>query len=349
MRDLLTHLRKQTKPILLYGTGNGADKILDLCATRGIEVQGVFASDGFVRKRQFRSFPVLSYAEAKERFGEMTVLLAFASSRPEVFENVARIAAEQELYVPDVPVYGEEQFDTAFARAHRDELCTVRAMLADELSVSVFDAVTEAKLTGSLSALMKSVTPDPDGLSTLLHPESYRLAADLGAYTGDTAERLASFAPRIERIVCLEPDPKTFARLTANVGKAPWAELHNCAAWDKEETLTFRIGGSRSTHQGGDGKRAEVKAMPLDAILAGRGCDFIKYDVEGADMEALNGSREVIRTHRPELLLSLYHRSADLFALPLALGEICRGYRFYLRRARSLPAWDLNLIALPEQ
>ena len=41
-------LSSEKRPIILYGTGNGADKILDDCDKYNIKVSGVFASDGFV-------------------------------------------------------------------------------------------------------------------------------------------------------------------------------------------------------------------------------------------------------------------------------------------------------------
>ena len=64
MSDLWRALAAQTKPVVLYGMGNGADKILSVFGVRGIEARGVFASDGFVRQgKLYRGFPVRSYAE----------------------------------------------------------------------------------------------------------------------------------------------------------------------------------------------------------------------------------------------------------------------------------------------
>ncbi len=337
------------KPILLYGMGNGADKILDVCEQRGIPISGVFASDGFVRGQSFRGYTVTTYEAAKQTFGDMIVLVAFATSLPEVIGNIMRIAAEQETYVPDVPVYGDHLFDYSFAAEHKEELSAAYELFSDEESRRLFAQIVAYKLSGRVDILMQSVSADADGLSTLLHPKTYRVAADLGAYTGDTAVRLTAVAPQIESIHCFEPDPKTFSRLEKAVGSEAWAELYPFAAWDRAEMLRFRKGGSRSSRLGGEGKTIEVQAMPLDEVLGGKRCDYIKYDVEGADYEALRGSANTILTHRPELLLSLYHRSEDLFRLPLALYDICPDYAFYLRRARSVPAWDLNLIAIPKE
>ena len=90
--------------------GNGADKILAVCERSGIPVADFFASDGFVREKYFHSHKISSYAELKTKYKDMIVLLCFGSSRPEVIENVLKIASEQELYAPEVPVIGDGLF-----------------------------------------------------------------------------------------------------------------------------------------------------------------------------------------------------------------------------------------------
>ena len=62
-------LRRTKKPIVLYGMGNGADKILDWCVENSVQVQGVFASDEFVRGQQFRGFTVERYDALRARLG----------------------------------------------------------------------------------------------------------------------------------------------------------------------------------------------------------------------------------------------------------------------------------------
>ena len=73
MNDLWQTLASLSAPLVLYGTGDGADKILDVMEAKGLHADGVFASDGFVRKRTFRGMPVLSYREALARFGEASL------------------------------------------------------------------------------------------------------------------------------------------------------------------------------------------------------------------------------------------------------------------------------------
>ena len=115
-KDLWTYLALSSKVKVVYGMGNGADKILGICEQYGIEIADFFASDGFVRGHSFHGKVVLSYSEAKAKYGaeNMIVLLSFASSLPDVLANIYRIADECELYAPDVPVSGDKIFNTEF-------------------------------------------------------------------------------------------------------------------------------------------------------------------------------------------------------------------------------------------
>ena len=122
-------------------------------------------------------------------------------------------------------------------------------------------------------------------------------------------------------------------------------------AWNREETLLFDAGGNRNSNVGNGlsaKKVRQVRALTLDSVVGKDRVDYIKYDVEGSEKEALEGSVETIRRSRPELLVSLYHRSADLFSLVLFVHKLMPDARLCLRRFSYYPAWDLNLYAVHE-
>lgn len=58
--------------------------------------------------------------------------------------------------------------------------------------------------------------------------------------------------------------------------------------------------------------------------------DFLKMDIEGSELVALQGGEKALRRWRPRLAISLYHRPEDLFSIPLWLGSLECGYRFFL-------------------
>ena len=345
LNDVWETLRRSPLPCVLYGMGDGGDKLIAQCEKRGIAVSGVFASDGFVRGQSFHGFRVTDYAGAKERFGRMNVLLAFATDLDPVMANIDRIDAEMPLYAPDLPVAGETVFDAAFYEEHRTEHEAARALFSDPASLDLFDRIVNYRLTGKLSYLRPDRSPE-GAWEGLPDPTSFRTAIDLGAYTGDTAKILASRAPALEKLICVEPDPKTCGKLAVNTASLPVVPV-NAAAWSGAGEMTFSRGGSRSSRLGvGKGKTVTVRTLRPDSLLAeGERCDFIKYDVEGAEYEAILGSERFIR-EGTALYAALYHRPEDLFRLPLLIAGMNPEYVFRLVRAKYYPAWELNLVAV---
>ena len=360
-KDLWTYLSESDKKIVMYGMGNGADKILSICEQRGIEISDFFASDGFVRGHEFHGKRVLSYSEAKEKYGaeSMIVLLSFASSLPDVLANIYRIADECELYAPDVPVCGTNLFDSNFYEANEAKIEAVESLLADEKSKEVYRSVIDYKLSGEVRLLRETHSDFSEAYGEILHAENFEYIADLGAYNGDTLREIKPYATRLYEAVAFEPDRRNHKKLCdyAEDESSFKIRAYKKAAWDKTETLIFDGSGNRnSTLISSDSmpvtkcaKVVEVEACSLDGVLDGARVDYIKYDVEGAEREAIAGSHNSIEKFRPALLVSLYHRSEDIFELPLLLHEKYPDYKFYMRRREYIPAWDTVLLAVKEK
>ncbi|MBO4473600.1 MAG: FkbM family methyltransferase [Clostridiales bacterium] len=380
MTDLWSYLSKTDKPLVLYGTGNGADKILDQLLLRGITVRGIFASSGFVRNRTFRGFPVEEYETLHARFPDMIVLVCFGTSRPEVLANIDRIARDHEVYAPDVPVYGDILFDAAYYDAHAEDLSIVRSILADDLSRETWDRVIRYKLTGDYTLLRGCEVPYEavSGMIRLPDPARY---IDLGAYNGDTISLYAKIFPQIREIVAVEPDKRNFQKLTETVralfGReneeekssssiarstiaedgSGQSEEQRISSGDKTvscvRALVSDHDGSasipknrgRGVHETCDGGNGEkLTAVSLVTLLRDQRADLIKLDVEGNERAAIEGGREILLRDRPALIVSCYHRNEDLFLLPLLIRRIVPDYRVYMRHHPHLLCWDTEFI-----
>lgn len=105
------------------------------------------------------------------------------------------------------------------------------------------------------------------------------------------------------------------------------------AAWNVSETLPFveqaQISGGGYLGYGS----SMVPAISIDALVDTMlipKVDFMKFDIEGAEYQGLQGAATTIQRFRPRLAISVYHKSEDLWRLPALVDEICPGYRFYL-------------------
>ena len=348
--DLFARLATEKRDILLYGMGNGADKIVAELHSRGAEVAGFFASDGFVRGQLFHGSRVMSFSEVREKYTRETcvILLAFGSARPDVLELICRVAAEFDLLVPDVPVCGGPLFDLPFARAHKEQLLAARDLLTDEASKALYERIVKFRLSGSLEELLDAVSPYSAWDILQKSPMTVRKIADFGAYTGDSAREALQRFP-LDFILAAEPDRRNFKKLFAwqETVTGCAVECHQVAVCDRVGEAAFDDAGNRNAGLCTGRSRVTVATATPDSLLQGRAVDYIKYDIEGAEQEALRGSVETIHRHRPALRIALYHKSADLFEIPLLLHTLSPHYRLYLTRERSLPAWDIDLVAIP--
>jgi FkbM family methyltransferase len=149
----------------------------------------------------------------------------------------------------------------------------------------------------------------------------------------------------------MEPDPKTFKKLCNEFEGETEIEFlpFNFGLSDTEKELSFRGDGGRGGSSAVEKGNKTARFKSLDSIIGDGHVDYIKYDVEGFEYEALIGSEKTIRRERPCMLVSLYHRSEDLFKLPLKVKELLPDSKLYLRRLSGIPAWDINLLVVPKK
>ncbi len=342
-------LSKETRPIVLYGMGDGADKILSRFDKLGIKASAVFASDEFVRGQSFHNMRVQHFSDVAGIVGEdFIIVIAFASQRPEVLEKMYALDAKFDVVAPDVPVIGGGTFDTEFAKQNNSELNTAYELLSDEHSKRVFMDTVKFKLSGRLRYLRDSETSRGEALLNILRPTDYEHFVDLGAYNGDTLRELLAYTNgAFSSITALEPDKRNFRKLAEYVEKnlAGNIKLLQAGAWSSDTKLKFAAKAGRQSRISKEGAVTTMRS--LDSVLDGKPCSMLKIDIEGAEHEALKGAENTIRKYSPKLNVSVYHRNEDLFSIPIQIYKICPKYMFFLRHHPYVPSFDTNLYCIP--
>ena len=344
--DIWTELKNEARPIVLYGTGNGADRIIDILHSENIKISGIFSSAAFVRDRFFRGYRVEAYDALKERFPEMRVLMCFGSAREEVLSNVRKIGRENEISAPDVPVYGDNVFTSDFFRAHQEELARVFDRLSDEKSRETFIKLVEFKLTGRIESLFSCEYENTDLFKL---PDSFTYI-DFGAYNGDTVLKLHEKYPH-SRIVAIEPDRRNFRKLTENTAHIKDISYYNALVSDRDGEVALDNNKGRGAHESEKGTLL-TEALTVDTLCQKENITeasslLIKFDVEGNELKALSGAERTIRELSPVIVCACYHRSEDYFTLPLKILSINPSYKVYMRHYKGIPAWETDLIFIP--
>lgn len=143
-------------------------------------------------------------------------------------------------------------------------------------------------------------------------------------------------------IMAFEPDPDNYRRCIAQLDRSPIRDIRIVEAGLAKESGEVRFeasanGGSyiEGNKPSGALQKAKsqitIKTISLDDIVDEREIGFIKLDIEGSELGALQGAKDTIMRDKPFLALSAYHRNGDALALMSYLHEIVPEYKFWLR------------------
>lgn len=339
-KDLWEYLKTTKKKIVVYGMGGGALKLINICEQYGVLIADFFASDEFVRGHYFCDKRVKSFTEIIDEYDDFIILLAFGVFRQEMIEKMEGLAKQYEFYAPDFPLFDTELFDYNYYKNNYNMLENVYNMLADQASKNAFIDVINYKISGKINYLSNCTTQRDEVFENIIKLNNNEVFVDLGAYNGDTiAEFLEKTNNNYKKIIAFEPDKNNFKKLKNFVdgNNLLNVSIFQNASWDKNETLYFNERGGRSSGVVERSKK-QVEGISLDSINISP--TTIKMDVEGAEAKTIIGAENTIKKYSPKLLVSAYHKSRDLFELPLLIKKINPNYNVYFRHHPYIPAWE---------
>lgn len=164
---------------------------------------------------------------------------------------------------------------------------------------------------------------------------------DAGAYDGQTSLDFVRWCNNnYEKIYMFEPSSAMCDIIKAKMEKHNVFkyEIVNKAVWSKDDVLSFSndINATVATDSCvAECGKYSVETTSIDNILDGKPVTFIKMDVEGSELMALEGAKDTIRRYRPRLAISIYHKLTDIYEIPNYLLELVPDYKFYIRHYSS--------------
>jgi FkbM family methyltransferase len=185
-------------------------------------------------------------------------------------------------------------------------------------------------------------------VTEILHDDEVLL--DAGAHHGRVTEVfLTQVKGMFREIVAIEPDPLNRARLAENLqsrlSNDARVTIHSFALAETESEALFHDGLDYASQLSETG-RMRVAVRPLDAL--GLSPTFVKLHLEGADLAALKGAQQTLRTSRPIIAATVYHNADGIWRTPLWLMETLSDYQF-LFRAHTWCGTGAVVYAIPKE
>lgn len=165
-----------------------------------------------------------------------------------------------------------------------------------------------------------------------LIPENNEVFVDCGSCNGYDSLNFVEWANgNAERIYALEPFDQAFNEVNKVLKNVVCeVEYEKVAAWNCKTQLSFSINKLGDSSVATEGE-IKVNANTIDNILDGKRCTFIKMDIEGSELAALEGAAKTIKKYKPKLAICVYHKPEDIIEIPYFVYNLRNDYKFYIR------------------
>ncbi len=348
--------------VWIYGSGTFAETIISQLENIGFVILGVFdhLNLGKQINTSRNSYVVKSLSQVKISPGSRIVLavcnlygdLKRISS---FFDPNIRVTSPVELF----QMFSEQGIEShnywlstdfeLFSRS-RLEIKSFKESLGDDESKKLFDQILHYREHGQILDM-----PIPRPLNEqylakeyLTPPKELRII-DLGACQGENLNDFLNAGHLFIDGFLFEPDIRNMNVLKNRLQLLGLnsLECHPLGAWSETTTLKFSATGNAAATLSGVGD-ASVNVVALDDFIPlDYSPNFVKMDIEGAEMQALEGMTSLIEIHRPHLAISVYHKPSDLWTIGNFLRQRFPSfYSFYLRMYGE-QTFDTILYAVP--
>lgn len=166
-----------------------------------------------------------------------------------------------------------------------------------------------------------------------ISPKAGDVVYDCGACIGEISLLFAGMVAPTGAVHLFDPMRlhTRFCELQASMNPtlAHMLHINTCAVGGSTHDARGNHAESDTITPGAQVNTDAFACTTLDDYAAKKGgrVDFIKMDIEGAEMEALGGASSIIREFKPRLAISGYHKPQDLWEIPNKLKELNAGYQ----------------------
>lgn len=232
-------------------------------------------------------------------------------------------------------LYYEKNF-TVSKYIENEKIELVNSFLEDKISKDVFNGLVKYRKTLNPDYIIESsyehyFNPSVEiGLDDIIF--------DGGAWQGDTALK---FSEKVNnsKTYAFEPESSNYKELVKNIEMNQRnSKIYpiNIGLWSQESEMNFSLDdhdtGSHSLNLNRSNKQI-IQVDSMDNFFHKKGLkkiDFIKLDIEGSEIEALLGAKNIISTFKPKLAISIYHKPEDLWEIPLLIKKLNPQYKLYM-------------------
>ncbi|MBQ4879362.1 FkbM family methyltransferase [Pseudoalteromonas luteoviolacea] len=334
---------------IIYGAGGNGKAVFDAMSKQGDKV--LFFIDLYSNEKDYKGVPIFKPDEVSP--SEHPVLISLSCLSHVVKAQMIEKGFQNCYDLNKVMSEFSHIFNHFYDEAHKqilqqseiqyaEQLNALNAKLANAQSKDCLARIRAFRQKPSHTTYLKNDWETqyfPKELMSKGLIKSPLKMIDCGAFNGDTLQLAVNITKKynieFDSIVCFEPDPKNYdklqSRLRGTDTQYPRVFTQPAGVWSKNTRLGFSSCGDQSKIiEDTTSECNSLQVAKIDDICFGLAPNYIKMDVEGAEIEALKGASDIIRQYKPNLAISVYHEPEHLWQIAELIEQLHSDYQFYL-------------------
>ena len=327
--------------IIIYGAGCCGALFAELLLKSGLHAEVFFDKSPAKEGKRLMGLQIQQPALLDAESLVVVCILKKGKLYEEIAQNLRQLGYKKILHIYDLreEAWLFQEQSLVFA-PHKEQVQenvfryeNLRRHLSDELSCHVLDSILRFLLEDADVQFPAFEIEEQYFAYDIYQKIENESVIDCGAFRGDVMRIFLKKNKNLfAHYLAIEPDAAylPFLQSTAKEYDKGKIEIKNCALSDKQEILRMRNYAQEDSIVCKDGE-TQAEAYPLDDLLEGRACTFLKIDVEGYDKKVIQGARRLIYEQKPVIAVAAYHHEADFYEIFELLQSIYPNYHFYLR------------------
>jgi FkbM family methyltransferase len=334
----VTRRNIEDEGIYIFGVGKLGQLIFDFLNQIKIKIHGFADNNEIKQKFLFNSLNVISadeiptgsivYIASATYFHNIKEQLSDLGLTKLISHNQASVLFDGEISFP-IEMYQKDLFFDLIES--KQKYLDVFELLEDNESKNVFDSLVQYRLTlnhSFINDIHTKISKEyfDDDVIKLSDNETY---FDIGGFDGDSAENFIKHVnQKFSSIHIFEPDAELLKKAIKRLKNDTSIFFNELGVFNKKTTLYFDITG------GLDGNIAKTGSLKIETTTLDdyqNEPTFIKFDVEGVEIEAIEGAINTLKNIKPKMAVASYHLPKHLWEIPSLVKEINPTYKLKLR------------------
>lgn len=326
----------RSKPIVIFDFNDLGRKMNQFLAKRGFIVDCFCTFDTNFENNIVDSLKIYSIHQISKLAGNINIIICTHSNTSDICEQLIELGFGSDI----IGVVNFIKYNNYTPIMNNlDKIKELYEILTEERSRMVLHGILKGKLSSNLDYLNESlsISNEPQyftaGIVPFSDDECY---VDGGAYDGTQIRQFINYSQNKYRsILSFEPDPQNYLKARATVDELDdnRIKLMPYGLYSEQATFDFIASNNESSRLSStkNDNSFSIYTVKLDDYIDEKP-SFIKLDIEGAELKALQGGERLIRTHRPKMSICLYHKPEDIWEIPLYIHSLGLNYKMYIRQ-----------------